>query len=501
MPRTDERWIEYQPLDQLQPAPVNPKRHDIATLKASMVRFGITGPIAMVDERTGRMVAGHGRRQALLDHRDEGTRPRQIKGLGVGPDGEWLVPVARGWRSRNNAEAEAELLSDNHSGEAGGWEPTELAAALARLGPTGLTGTGYTLADLHGQPAAAPDPDDQDDTEPREPALKICEPGDLWQIGPHRLLVGDSRDPTHVDRLLDGATIHLAATSPPYADRRKYDQTSGFKPIHPNSYVKWFAPVAEIVAAHLAEDGSWCVNIKAGANGLDRELYVMDLVLAHVREWGWHMADEFCWRRNGVPKQPVQRLKNQFEPVYQFTRGRWKFCPDHVMHETDAAIAPWGPGRGNTSWADPDSAVVSQGQRGDLFAGQRGPKKVGRGDTSWAGRQGDVGAIPSDVEIEAGMAYPGNLLPTYAGTHEAVGHPAAYPVGLPAFFTQLLTDEGDNVYDPFSGSGSTIIAAHQTSRTGYGTELSPGYCDEALARIIRHTDLTPTRHDGTEYPR
>jgi hypothetical protein len=63
---TTERWIEYQPLDELRPDPRNPKGHDVAGLRASLGRFGYAEPIT-VDERTGLLVSGHGRRELLLD--------------------------------------------------------------------------------------------------------------------------------------------------------------------------------------------------------------------------------------------------------------------------------------------------------------------------------------------------------------------------------------------------------------------------------------------------
>jgi DNA modification methylase len=89
-----------------------------------------------------------------------------------------------------------------------------------------------------------------------------------------------------------------------------------------------------------------------------------------------------------------------------------------------------------------------------------------------------------------GLAYPGNRLPTFAGSHEATGHTAAFPVGLPGWFIRAYSDEGDNVFDPFCGSGSTLIAAEREHRIGYGVEISPGYCDVIVARWERLTGHT-----------
>lgn len=378
---------------------------------------------------------------------------------------------------------------------------------------------GWTRSSRRSKRAAPPSTGHRPNRSPEREIQKRVQRGDIWQLGPHRLLCGDSRDPGDVDRLLAGAAVNLAFTSPPYADRRKYDESSGFVPIHPDAYVEWFEPVARNVHAHLADDGSWFVNIKAGADGLDTELYVLELVLAHRRDWGWHWLTEFCWERVGVPKQVVLRFKNQFESIYQFVKDRPKVRPEAVMVPSNDVIIPFGPGRGNTSWADPDSAVVSQGGKGDMFEGQRAK---GSTETGWADKPGDALALkrslgmvrprrsPSvagggeglsgtgdDIGVAktVGLAYPGNRLPTFSGTHEATGHTAAFPVGLPAWFIRAFTDPGDVVYDPFMGSGSTLLAADENARIGYGIELSPAYCDVILDRWERHDGETPTKAD------
>lgn len=509
-----DRRIRYVKLDDLQGNPANPKSHDLDLIGESLDRFGYVEPQTM-DDRTGLLVAGHGRLEQLQSKQNAGEDPPE----GIRRRGSrWYVPVVFGWSSADDDEALAYLVASNQSTIAGGWNYPALAPVLEQVAASKLelAGTGYTrerLDDLLEQIEAGR----QLDTAPpsvepereREIPKRVTR-GDLWQLGPHRMLCGDCRDPADVDRLLAGAAVNVAFTSPPYADRRKYDESSGFVPIHPDAYVEWFEPVARNVGDHLAADGSWFVNIKAGAADLDTETYVLDLVLAHRRAWGWHWLTEFCWERNGVPKQVVMRFKNQFEPIYQFVKGRPKVRADNVRHESDQAIIPFGPGRGNTSWADPESAVVSQGQRGDLFEGQRpdGRRARKNGDTTW-GRPGPDGeirqgsgrnAIPTDlpdpdVMVGAGWAFPGNRLPTFAGTHEATGHTAAYPVGLPAWFIRAFSDAGDVIFDPFVGSGSTILAADENARLGYGIELSPGYCDVILDRWERHDGEPPVKID------
>jgi hypothetical protein len=118
--------------------------------------------------------------------------------------------------------------------------------------------------------------------------------------------------------------------------RGEYDKESSFKPIHVDEYVDWYEDIATNIYANLENDGSYFCNIKPNAEGIKRELYVFDLVLAHVRKWQWNYADEFCWERAGIPQQVARRFKNQFEPIYHFTKGEWKFNPDAVKHESKA---------------------------------------------------------------------------------------------------------------------------------------------------------------------
>jgi DNA modification methylase len=95
--------------------------------------------------------------------------------------------------------------------------------------------------------------------------------------------------------------------------------------------------------------------------------------------------------------------------------------------------------------------------------------------------KGDSGNISVSGKFKKGIARPGNVL-SIPGNQSSVKHSAAFPVKLPAFFIKLTTDVGDNIYEPFSGSGTTIMAAEQLGRNCYAMELSPGYCDLAVKR-------------------
>lgn len=121
------RTLTYVRLDALMPALRNAKMHDLGAIQASMQRFGFTQP-PFVDERTQLLVAGHGRQEALIGLKQLGHGPP--RGILIDDDGEWLVPLVRGWASRDDAEAEAYNLADNLLNEAGGWFRKTLAEMM-----------------------------------------------------------------------------------------------------------------------------------------------------------------------------------------------------------------------------------------------------------------------------------------------------------------------------------------------------------------------------------
>ncbi|HXI75681.1 MAG TPA: DNA methyltransferase [Steroidobacteraceae bacterium] len=480
MPERPQLAVIYRPLADLIPYARNARTHSpeqVAQIAASMEQFGWTNPI-LVDERGG-VIAGHGRLQAA-------------QALGMGQVPTIAVP------GLTEAQRRALVLADNKLALNAGWDFGLLRDELAELdtGEFDMGVLGFSGEELEQIATWTPDgstssyDDGRANAIPAAPTRPVSGAGDVWLLGRHRLMCADCRDPAQAATLLSTRRINLAFTSPPYAEQREYDRASGFLPVKPIDYVDWFAPVAAIVATALEPDGSWFVNIKPPGAGLDTDLYVFDLVIAHVRKWGWHFATEFCWERNGVPKSVTQRFKNQFEPVYQFTRGRWKMRPDAVRHESDNVPRAGGKGVGDTSWA------TAQGNGGPIFGAARKRK---RGTTElMSGVQG-LNAAPGEY-IGPGLAYPGNRLPTFTSSHEALGHAAAFPVGLPEFFIKAYTDEGDAVFDPFLGTGSTLIAAECTERDGYGMELSPAYVDVCVTRWQNFTGKQATlESDGRTF--
>lgn len=214
----DPRRVEYLPLEDLVADPRNPKAHDEGTIDDSIGRFGMLDLIVR-DERTGRIISGHGRSKALATREARGeSAPEGVK---VDEEGRWLVPVVVGWASRTDTEAAAALIALNRTTELGGWVDEALLDLLDDLddGAEGLIGVGFgeedvdalreamaqlgeddgtSLADEHADLLL--DEDDEDDLEPSgqeferldvlwgEPSHKVKH-GETYVLGGRHLLV------------------------------------------------------------------------------------------------------------------------------------------------------------------------------------------------------------------------------------------------------------------------------------------------------------------------
>lgn len=449
------RHIEIWPTDRLVPYAKNARTHSpeqVAQIAASIVEFGFVNPI-LVDSLDG-IIAGHGR---LLAARKLGLAEVPVVVLGH------LTEIQR----------RAFVLADNQLALNAGWNDELLRVALESLNADGfnLSLVGFSDDELvtilaADEPEAAADVEEEAVPEP--PAQPVTVPGDVWLIGRHRLICGDCRDAAAVERLMAGASANVAITSPPYATQREYDPSSGFKPVPPEEYVEWYRAVAVGVESVLAPDGSYFLNIKAHADDGERNLYVMDLVLAHRRQWGWRFVDEFCWRKtdNGVPGGWQNRFKNAWEPVYHFCRKQQiKFRAEAVSHESEDCFdySPDNP-KSNSG-----SGLLGTGARGDAAG------RAGNGDADGRHR---------------GPARPSNVIEVKTESGQG-SHSAPFPRALVEFFVKAFSDPGDVVFDPFLGSGTTMAAAHVLDRAGYGCEISPAYCDVILRRIEHLAETEP----------
>jgi hypothetical protein len=209
------RVIEYVPLEDQAQALVNPKGHNDDAIARSIGRFGFVEPVVL-DERTGRLVAGHGRLDSLRASESVGLSPPD--GVRVDQAGRWLIPVVRGWRSNSDQEAHALGVALNQTTIAGGFDSAELAALLQDLHASDaelVEVLGFEDHDIAVLLAAKldafvpPDPDGdmEDFATPGSPTIKF-DPADYTDVIEAAAAVRAERDDVE---LTDGQAVAVIA--------------------------------------------------------------------------------------------------------------------------------------------------------------------------------------------------------------------------------------------------------------------------------------------------
>lgn len=194
--------IEVWPVDKLVPYDKNPRTHSteqVNQIAASIAEFGFLNPI-LVDTAAG-IIAGHGRLQAA-------------KQLGLAQ-----VPVVV-LDHLTDAQKRAYVIADNKLALNAGWDDDLLRAEMAALAAENfdLPVVGFSdeeLAAILAEPTVAEGQTDED-TVPEAPITPVSKPGDIWKLGHHRLLCGDSTVLANVEKVLDGALADMVFTDPPY---------------------------------------------------------------------------------------------------------------------------------------------------------------------------------------------------------------------------------------------------------------------------------------------
>ncbi len=454
--------IRKMSIEKIDPAFYNPRKNlkpgdpEYERLKRSILEFNLVEPLVW-NRRTGRLVGGH-------------QRLKVLKELGYSEVEVSVVDLPE------EKEKALNLALNKIQGD---WDYVKLKDLLEELdtGEFDIEITGFSLEEIE-QLMTELDGYDAKEKGKLSAVPERTKPGDIWQLGKHRIACGDCTDAELLEKLIEGKKVNTIVTSPPYAQQRKEE----YGGIPAEEYPDWFGSVANAMWTILDDTGSFFINIKEHVDKGQRSLYVMKMVIAMVEKYGWRFVDEFIWTKPGLPGGWRNRLKNDFEPVFWFAKS-----DDLVMVERQIE-----EGEGENE----EENVVDEYGRVFHFCKQQKirfyPKSVGRRSnavrksTPLNASKGGTGNISVSGPKQKGIARPGNVI-RLQGNTETWEHPAMYPVGLPEFFIKLTTLRGDTVFDPFLGAGSTLVAAEKTKRVCYGTELQPKYVDIILARWEQFT--------------
>ncbi len=402
----DPLKVELRPIGTLKPAKRNARRHSeqqIEQVASSIRQFGFTNPIII--DAAGEIVAGHARFEAArLLKIDE------VPTLLV----DWLTP----------AELRAYRLADNKIATNADWDPEILKMEfedLDRLGlPFDLQVTGFSTTEI----------DLALDFVPSQPKLDAVpelvrkevtgvERGDLWLLGPHRLLCGDSRDPANFDVLMDGAKARMVFSDPPFnvkvdghvggLGQTKHEEFAFASGEMSSSEFSGFLQTVFANAAAVSQDGA-----------------------IHYQCMDWRHMDEMLM----AGRQVYSGLQNLCVWAKD-NGGMGSFY--RSQHEL---VFVWKVG------TEPHLNTVQLG-------------KNGRYRTNvWNYR----GATKTGKDAELAM------------------HPTVKPVTMIIDAIKDTSNRREIVLDPFGGSGSTLLAAHKAGRHARLIEYEPKFCAVTVRR-------------------
>jgi DNA modification methylase len=429
-PKANQRSLEIipRPRAELKPDPANPRRHSkkqIQQIAESIRVFGFNVPILV--DRDGNVIAGHGR---LLACRELGIDPVPTLCLGH------LTP----------AQARAFRIADNKLTENGTWDDRLLAEQLRDLSLSGLDFdievTGFEMgeidlriASLEDTPAAGSDP--ADILPEVSVAPLVSKLGDLWLLGRHRVLCGNTLDPETFTALMGQQRARMVFTDPPYNVPIE-GHASGLGTIHHRPFPMASGEMNE--AEFAAFLGQACRNLAAFSTAGSLHYICidwrhLDVLVAAGREAYGELKNVCVWVKDNAGMGSLYRSQHELVPVFKQRGG---------PHRNNVQLGQFGRNRSNV-WRYPGANSFARGGVED------------------------------------------NLLAL---------HPTVKPVAMVADAILDGSARGDVVLDAFLGSGTTVIAAERTGRRCCALELDPGYVDTAIRRWQTLTG-DKTRHAAT----
>lgn len=406
--------ISRVPLDSLHPDPANARSHgqaNMESIRASLRRWGQVEPL-VVQRGTSRIIGGNGRYLAM---RELGWQDCDV------------VEV-----EQSDLDATALGIALNRTAELAEWDGPALGRLLEQLRlEDGLEGVGFSGADIDQLLSELQDglgakvlADEGPVDPPEDPVSRL---GDLWILGDHRILCGDSTKAEDLARLMAGEKASLLATDPPYLV--DYDGTN-HPADHHRKAGRTAAPGKEVGNKH------WDAYVDPTAS-VDFFSTFLREALKHCIErvpiYQWHATRrqalvEQAWKQNGL-------LVHQ---TVVWTKARGVLTRSHFLWQHEPCFYGWIEGNMPEKARRPDTTAT----------------------TVWAvDQQGEPKGL----------------------------HPTIKPVEIFLRPIGWHTLVGEICLEPFSGSGTQIIAAETLSRRCFAMELSPGFVDAAVLRWQKAT--------------
>lgn len=392
----------------LKPHKTNARTHSpaqIVQIADSIEKFGFLNPV-LVDS-DGRIIAGHGRIAAAKKLGFQTIPTICIDGM-------------------NEADRRAYIIADNRLAELAGWDDEilklEFAGILELDASFDLEVTGFSETQvLNLVTDGSADEADQNISKIDDSKPPITKLGDIWQLGDHRLICGDARDPAVYDLLMDGSRAQMIFTDPPY---------------------------------NVPIDGHVC-----GLGSVKHEDFAMAAGEMSAAEFTKFLSDTF-----------EQMARTSTDGAIHYICMDWR-------HISEIMAA------GNKHYTELKNLIIWNKDNGGMGSFYRSKHELIFAFKNGSGKHinnfglGDTGRYRTNVWDYAGV----NSM--HEGRAEELAmHPTVKPVAMIADAILDCSKRGGLILDPFCGSGSTIIAAEQTKRKAFAIELDPKYCDVTIKR-------------------
>lgn len=398
MPELVKQKYRKLAVDEIRPHPDNPRQGDVGAISESIEAQGFYGAV-LVQESTGYILAG--------SHRWRAAQFAGIKDLPA-----LVLDV-------DDRTASRILVADNKTSDLASYDVDQLAKLLTEMDADGgLAGTGFDTSELDSMLATVDLPlTGEEDEAPPVPSEPESTVGEVYELGPHRLVCGDATDVAVLEALMQGETAQCLWTDPPYGV----------------GYVEGLASKGKTKHRAIANDA---------------------LKLEDMREL-WSQA----WRAAYTVLDPGS--------AYYVTGPAGNLLMYLMLSLEENGF----PQRHMIVWAK-DSLVLGRSdyhyQHEPMLAGERDPEE-GEADPVL------YGWTDGKHQFHGGRKQ--TTLWQIDRPKRSELHPTMKPVELVERAIANSTQRGQTVLDPFGGSGTTLIAAHRRGRAARLVEADPGYCD------------------------
>lgn len=426
---------------------LRPKDPEYQKIKRSIETWGLVEPLVW-NERTGRLVGGHQRLKVL---KELGYNEVEVSVVNLNEEQEKALNIAL-----NKIE--------------GDWDQYKLKELLEDLdvGSFDITLTGFDESEIEKLMTQFFEPREvvEDNFDPDEVIERIEEPmtkpGELWRLGRHRLLVGDATKLDDVVRVMGGATADMIFTDPPY--NVDYESTNGKKIKNDKMDSEKFYSFLHDAFSNMfrvTKEGGPIYICHADTEGLNFRRAMVDA--------GWLMRQGLVWVKNSL--------------VLGRQDYHWKHEPILYGWKPGAAHKWYGGRKQSTVAEMPVSLTISENDDGRKML------------TFTDGARSVVVAV-KEYEILYAGDDSGTTVWRFEKPSRNAEHPTMKPIGLVAKAIQNSSKPGENVLDPFGGSGSTLMACEQTGRNCFTIEFDPVYADVIIHRWESFTGQKAVKIDG-----